>query len=366
MSQELEILRSRIDEIDSEILNLLNLRMSLAIQIGRTKAAQDKPTFDWQRERAILEKLSGLNTGPLRDSTLRAVFREIFSGSRSLQQALTVAYLGPPGTHTHEAALHYFGESIDYKPCGSLRMTFKELAVGRAHFAVVPIENSVEGSIRETLDLLLESNEKICGELGREIRHSLANQSGEIEDVKRVMSHPQALAQCREWLFSHLPDAGLEETLSTARATERALKDMEVAAVAGEKAATSMGLRVIQRDIQDSPDNVTKFLVLGQTSAPPSGNDRTSLVFWVKNRPGALSEILEIIAGFGIDLTKIESRPQKGSSAWEYAFFVDLMGHYEDSTIKACLTDMEKKAIRIKILGSYPIEDRAQRFPNHD
>lgn len=357
MSEQLEVLRSRIDEIDLEILNLLNRRMSLAVQIGREKTAQEKPTTDWQRERAILERLMSRNTGPLSETTLRAIFREIFSGSCSLQQTLTVAYLGPPGTHTHEAALHYFGESTDFKPCASLRMTFKELAAGRAHFAVVPIENTVEGSIRETLDLLLESSEKICGESCREIRHSLANQSGLLKDVKRVMSHPQALAQCREWLSEHLPDVILEETLSTARAAERALKDREVAAVASEKAATLMGLRVIQRDIQDSSDNVTKFLILGQTSPPSSGNDRTSLVFWMRNRPGTLSEVLEIIARFGINLTKIESRPQRGSTAWEYAFFVDLVGHYQDPWVTKCVDEMEKKAVKIKILGSYPIED---------
>lgn len=363
MSEQLEILRSRIDEIDEEILNLLNHRMSLAVQIGRIKADEGKPVVDVHRENAVIEKLSGLNSGILPDSTLRAIFREIFSGSRSIQRKVNVAYLGPQGTHSHEAAVGYFGESTQYTPCHGLGMTFNQLASGRADFAVVPAENTVEGSVRETLDLLLQSQAKICGELCHEIRHCLASQSGRLQDVKRVVSHPQALAQCRAWLTSNLPCAMMEEAASTARAAERAAGDRELAAVAGERAAGFFGLQIIERDIQDSSDNITRFFVLSRTSPPPSGSDRTSLVFWVENRPGALAEVLQVIAGQGINVTKIESRPQRGPKAWEYAFFVDLIGHSEDPTVRKCLDEIEKKAVRMKIFGSYPIQDSLAVFP---
>jgi len=363
MSRELESIRSRIDEIDAEILKLLNRRMSLAVEIGNIKAVEDKPVIDWQREREILERLVNRNGGPLPDSALRGIFREIFSGSRSLQQKLNVAYLGPEGTHSHEAALRHFGESTRYTPCQDLAMTFDEVSSGRADFAVVPAENSAEGSVRESLDLLLQSNAKICGEFRHEIRHFLANQSGQLEDVKRVVSHPQALAQCRAWLSSHLPNAVLEETTSTARAAERATGDRDLAAVAGERAAGFFGLRIIHRDIQDRSDNITRFFVLGRTNSPPTGSDRTSLVFWVKNRPGALAEVLEVIAGHGINVTKIESRPQRGSKAWEYSFFVDLVGHCDDLSVSNCLDEMDKKAVRVKIFGSYPIQDSLALFP---
>jgi chorismate mutase/prephenate dehydratase len=353
--EKLEDLRARIDELDLQILDLLNKRMSLSQIIGRLKAAENQSALDLVREEEILRRLEALNSGPMLRVTLDAIYREIFSGSRALQSPLTIAYLGPPGTHTHNAALKRFGNSHSFLPCFTVKEIFEEISRTEADYGIVPVENSVEGSVRETLDALMTSEIQICGEIALPIRHALLNRSGRMEDIQTVSSHPQALAQCRQWLNRHLPKNTILETSSTGKAAERAQQNPETAAVAHEAVAEIIGLKVIKRNIQDMQDNITRFLVLGRGKPAATGNDRTSIIFWTKNRPGALFKILQAFAAREVNLSRIESRPDRGSVPWEYAFFVDLEGHRDEPKVSTCLKDIEGQGTVVKILGSYPI-----------
>jgi chorismate mutase/prephenate dehydratase len=336
---KLENLRGKIDELDLQILDLLNRRMTHSVAIGRLKASGNQNALDSVREEEILRRLKERNSGPILNQTLEAVYREIFSGSRALQAPLTIAYLGPPGTHTHNAALKRFGNSHLFLPCSTIREIFDEIGRTAADFGVVPVENSIEGSVRETLDALMSSEIGICGEIILHIRHSLVNLSGRIEDIRNVVSHPQALAQCRQWLTRRLPGVALQETSSTAKAAEMALQDRETAAVAGETIAEKLGLRVVSRDIQDTPENITRFLVLGRGKPAATGFDRTSIVFRHE-----------------INLSRIESRPDRGGIPWKYAFFVDLAGHRDEPRVVACLKETDNLGTMMKILGSYPVD----------
>ena len=245
-----------------------------------------------------------------------------------------------------------------------MREVFEELGRTAADFGVVPVENSIEGSVRETLDALMSSEIGICGEIVLHIRHALMSLSGRMEDIRTVVSHPQALAQCRQWLNRHLPGIALQETSSTAKAAEIALQNPETAAVASETIAKKLGLKVINRDIQDMPDNITRFLVLGREKPAATGDDRTSIVFWTEDTPGALFKILEIFARHEINLSRIESRPDRGGIPWKYAFFVDLAGHRDEPKVAACLKEIDSLRTMVKILGSYPIHSSAANtFP---
>jgi len=361
---KLENLRAKVDELDLQILDLLNRRMSLSLAIGRLKAAENQNALDVVREEEILRRLKAHSAGPILEETLEAVYREILSGSRALQLPLTIAYLGPPGTHTHDAALKRFGNSHSFLPCSSVREVFEELGRTAADFGVVPVENSIEGSVRETLDSLMSSEIGICGEIVLHIRHALMSLTGRIEDVRTVVSHPQALAQCRQWLNRRLPGIALQETSSTAKAAEIALQNPETAAVAAETLAKKLGLNVISRDIQDVPENITRFLVLGREKPVATGFDRTSLVFWTEDTPGALFKILKMFARHEINLSRIESRPDRGGIPWKYAFFVDLAGHRDEPRVASCLKEIDNLRTMVKILGSYPIDSSAANiFP---
>jgi len=353
-SKSIQDLRDEIDDIDRRVLELLNRRMSLSQGIGALKAEDGQDVVDTAREEEILQRLADGNAGPLPEKTLRAVYREIFSGSRSLQSPLTVAFLGPTGTYTHEAALERFGRSSSFLPCSTVGEVFEEVTQGGVRFGVVPVENSIEGSVRETLDRLMTSPSNVCGEISLRIRHALASLSGRIEDIRVVLSHPQALAQCRGWLSGRLPGITLEETSSTAHAAERALQDNATAAVASEKLALRMGLQIIRKGIQDKAENITRFLVLGDVKPAPTGNDKTALVFWTEDRPGSLFAIVEKFARYGINLSRIQSRPDRGDMAWKYAFFVDLEGHRDDPPVATCLKEIAGRGTKVKILGSFP------------
>ncbi len=350
-------LRNDIDSVDRDILDLLNRRMNLSQQIGTLKAVDSRDIVDTAREEEILRRLVGWNSGPLTEKTLRAVYREIFSGSRTLQYPLTVAFLGPSGTYTHEAALERFGRSASFLPCASVSEVFDEVGQGGVGFGVVPVENSIEGSVRETLDLLMTSPVNVCGEISLRIRHALVNLSGKIEDIRVIVSHPQALAQCRGWLSGRLPGIALQETASTASAIDRALEDQGVSAVANEKVAARKGLRVIRKGIQDKAENITRFFILGHPKPAPTGHDRTPVVFWTEDRPGALFGILEKFARHGVNLSRIQSRPDRSDMAWKYAFFVDLEGHRDDPPVAACLKELTGRQIKVKILGSFPVHE---------
>lgn len=352
---KIQELRNQIDDIDRQILDLLNERMTVSERIGDLKAEVGKDVIDTAREGSILQKLSSSNAGPLPEKTLRGIYREIFSGSRALQFPVTVAFLGPDGTYTHEAALERFGHSASYIPCSNVAEIFREVEQGGGRFGVVPVENSIEGSVRETLDQLMSSSVSACGEISLQISHALVNLSGKLEDIGKVVSHPQALAQCRQWLAARLPGIPLEEASSTSRAAEHAMEDPAVAAVANERVSIRLGLQPVRRGIQDRPENITRFLVLGSLKPPPTGKDKTSIVFWTEDRPGSLFKILEKFAEYKLNLSRILSRPDRGAMPWKYAFFVDLEGHRDDPGVATCLEQLATRDTMVKILGSFPI-----------
>ncbi|MBI4963737.1 MAG: prephenate dehydratase [Desulfomonile tiedjei] len=352
---DLENLRAQIDQLDREVLELLNRRMALSEAIGRLKAAQGQEVVDSDREEAILRDLVSLNSGLLPEKTLRAIYREIFSGSRALQMPLTVAFLGPAGTYCYDAAVEKFGHSASFIPCATVAEVFAEVNRGGVSFGVVPGENSIEGSVRETLDLLMTSSAGVCGEICLRISHALMNRSGLTEDIRAIVSHPQALAQCRQWLKGRFPGALLQESSSTAHAAEKAVEDGGVAAIANESLAARLGLKVIRRGIQDKVENITRFLILGDLKPMRTGNDKTSIVCWTEDRPGSLYRLLEKFAKYEVNLTRIESRPDRGAMPWKYAFLVDLEGHLDDPKIAECLQELSNRSALVKVLGSFPI-----------
>jgi len=346
-------LRQKIDAIDDQILELLNRRSALVIEVGRLKAKNGLPFFVPSRERAIYDRLAASNPGPFPSTAIRSVYREIISASLSLEQPLSVAYLGPKATFTQEAAIRQFGLSARFVPAKSIPAVFDEVLRGRADYGVVPVENSNEGIVSHTLDMFLDSDLKIYAEILLEVSQSLLSLSGRLEDVQKVVSHPHALAQCRNWLEEHFPDVPQMDVSSTARAAEMAMEDGGCAALASEMAATLYGLRVIQRKIEDNPNNFTRFLVISRTSPQASGHDKTSLMFAVRDAPGILCRMLEPFSKRHINLTKIESRPIK-KKAWEYVFFLDLEGHIGDPGIAAAVEELGSHCQFVKILGSYP------------
>lgn len=355
-NMDIDTLRAQIDEMDRSLLDLLNRRMTVSAEIGLLKNSQGRDVLDSDREDRIINQLVSSNPGPLPEKTLRAIYREIFSGSRSLQAPVKVAFLGPTGTYAHEAALERFGHSASFLPCGNVAEIFEVVEHGEATFGVVPIENSIEGSVRETLDLLMTSPLSACGEISLRITHSLLNLTGKMEDAQIVMSHWQALAQCRQWLTQNLPGIPVQESPSTARAAQKAREDATVAAIANERLGYELGLQVLRRGVQDRAENITRFLVLGTVKSRPTGKDRTSVVFWTEDRPGALFNILEKFAQQSINLSRIESRPdKKGSMPWKYAFFVDLEGHRDDPNVSACLQEIATRQTMVKIIGSFPV-----------
>ena len=347
-------LRRRIDRIDDQILRLLNRRARVVLDVAAHKARTNSRVYAPEREKSVLSRLVGQNGGPLPARLVRAIFREIISASRSLEERLTIAYLGPEATFCHLAARQQFGAAASYRSATTIGEVFHEVESERAHLGVVPVENSTEGPVAHTLDLLIASPLRICAEISLPVRHCLLARGAGIRSVKKVVAHPQALAQCRGWLADHLPGVPTEPESSNARAAERAGAEPGVAAIAAEAAAEVYGLTVLARAIQDEPGNLTRFLVIGsQDVAQPSGDDRTSLVFTVRDEVGILSHMLRPFATHGIDLIKIESRPYRGRP-WEYVFFLDLKGHREEKRVQKALAGVERRALNLKILGSYP------------
>jgi len=345
--------RSRINDLDNQILNLLNKRAEAALEIGDLKRRQELPAYAPEREAEILARLVARSDGPLTADAIRAIWREILSGCRALEHPLTVGYLGPPATFTHQAALQQFGASVEYRPARSIADVFDEVERGRAHFGVVPVENTTEGAVNVTLDRLIDTDAVITGELSLPIAQHLLSRAEGLADVKLVVSHPQALAQCRRWLADHLPDVPTQEMASTAAAAELAAGDAAVAAIASDLAARLYGVPVLRPRIEDNPHNATRFLVLGRHPAGPSGRDKTSILFVMRNQPGALHDILEPFARRGLNLTKIESRPAR-RPPWEYVIFVDFEGHRDTPVVASALAEIGDRALFLKVLGSYP------------
>ncbi|MBI3611486.1 MAG: prephenate dehydratase [Nitrospirae bacterium] len=346
-------LRRLIDRLDEQILSLLNKRARIVMQIGKLKKASLSDLHAPVREIEIYERLSRLNKGPFPNEALRAVFREIISASLSLEGPLKVAYLGPKATFTHLASLRQFGFSAAYVPVNSIKDVFSEVERGRADYGVVPIENSTEGVVNHTLDMFIDSPLKIVGEVMQEVSHHLMNKSGRIEDVKHLYSHPHAIAQCRVWLENHLSRIPTTEVYSTAKAAEVCNENPSAAAIASELAAQLYGLQIIQRRIEDNINNFTRFLVISQKSLGRTGRDKTSIMFTIRDRVGALHDMLKPFSEYGLNLTKIESRPSK-KKAWEYIFFVDLEGHQADEKVKSAVEALKEQCLFLKVLGSYP------------
>ena len=351
--KSVEALRKRIDALDEKILVLLNDRARIASEIGKLKKASQADLHAPIRELKVYDRLLSLNKGPFPDEAVRAVFREIMSASLALEGPLKVAYLGPKATFTHLACLRQFGFSATYISVNSIKEVFYEVERGRVEYGVVPIENSTEGVVNHTLDMFIDSPLKIIGEVLQEVSHHIMNQSGKMDDVKRLFSHPHAIAQCRVWLESNLAHIPMTEVSSTAKAAEYCVEDPSAAAIASELAAQLYGLQIIQRRVEDNINNYTRFLIISQRDLEQTGRDKTSIMFTIQDRVGALYDMLRPFADCGINLTKIESRPSK-KKAWEYIFFVDMGGHIEDEKVQLALKNLKGQSLFLKVLGSYP------------
>jgi chorismate mutase / prephenate dehydratase len=346
--------RARIDEIDRQLLRLLNQRAELSLQIGRAKRETGEPVHVPEREQGILDELDRLNPGPLPGGAIRAIWSEILSASRSLQRPFRVAYFGPQGTYTHMAAIRHFGSSAEFVPVRGIPDVFEEVERGRADVGVVPIENSSEGVVNHTLDGLIDSELLICGEASLEIHHNLLSRAGDLADVKRVFSHPQALAQCRGWLNRNIPDAEVVEMTSTSAAVEQTALDPTTAAIASELAGQLYRVPALRERIEDYANNVTRFLAVGRRAAGRTGRDKTSILFSIRDEVGTLHRILEPFASARLSLTKIESRPTR-RRPWEYVFFVDFEGHRDDPVTQGVLAAVRERCLFLKVLGSYPV-----------
>ena len=347
--------RREIDRIDDEIVRLLNERSRHVIDIGQLKKSLDTQAnlHTPAREAEILDRLCKHNEGPFPNESLRAVYREIMSGSLSLEGPLKVAYLGPRATFTHLACLQKFGSSAQYVPMTSIKEVFNEVERERADFGVVPIENSTEGVVNHTLDMFIDSNLQIYGEVLQEIAHHVLSKADSLEAVKKIYSHPHVIPQCRHWLETNLPDVPVAEVYSTARAAEICAEDASAAAIASELAGQMYGLKVLKAHIEDNLNNYTRFLILSRTAPERTGKEKTSIMLSVKDKVGALYELLRPFASHGVNLTKIESRPSR-RKAWEYIFFVDMEGHMEEAGVKRALGEVKARCLFLKILGSYP------------
>lgn len=347
--------RQRIDGIDREIQTLIGERARWAHQVGRAKGPL-KAAIDYyrpEREAQVLRQVVDRNDGPLSDEVLVRLFREIMSACLAQQEPLKIGFLGPEGTFSQQAVIKHFGHSAHGLPLASIEEVFQEVHAGNADFGVVPVENSGQGTIQSTLDMFLVSPLKICGEVELRVHQYLLSRSGRLEDVERVYSHPQSLAQCQSWLRQNAPKTERMAVSSNAEAARRARNADDAAAIAGSSAAHVYGLKVIAGPIEDRPDNTTRFLVVGRELFPPCGHDRTSILVYVKDQPGALFNILRPLADRGLSMNRIESRPAH-QGLWRYAFFIDFEGHIDDAPVRAALADLEAFASEVKVLGSYP------------
>jgi chorismate mutase/prephenate dehydratase len=331
---------------------LLNERADLVHEVGEIKKKDGLEIYAPEREEQLLQSLIAKSEGRLPEKSIRAIYREIMSAALALEQHLKIAYLGPEGTWTHQAALDKFGQSVDYVPQPSFTEVFDQVARRKADYGVVPIENSTEGAVSHTLDLFADSPLKICAQILLPIDNALMA-TGPREGITRLYSHPQVFGQCRGWLHANLPKAELVEVSSTTKAASIAAEEKNCGALGGKLAAELYGLTVLEESIQDRATNTTRFLVLSQNTCPPTGNDRTSIMFSVRDEPGSLFDALKPFYEFNINMSKIESRPSKRKD-WEYFFFVDILGHCEDPKLVTALRELEKHCSFVKILGSYP------------
>ncbi|MBK0394165.1 prephenate dehydratase [Ramlibacter algicola] len=360
MARTLAQLRADIDAVDRELLALLNKRATFANEVGEIKRAEGSPVFRPEREAQVINGLQAANAGPLKADNVATIWREIMSACRALEAPQRVAYLGPAGTFSEQAAVQFFGSSIEHVPCVSFDEVFQAASAGTADFGVVPVENSTEGVVTRSLDLLLTSPLHIVGEISLLVRHHLLRKDRSLEGIQAVLAHPQALAQCQGWLSKHLPEVERRAVASNAEGARLAAQHPEWAAIAGERAGSEFGLHIAAHAIQDDAFNRTRFAVLclPQVLAAPqaSGRDCVSLVVSVPNRPGAVHDLLVPLKQHGVSMTRFESRPAK-SGQWEYFFFIDVQGHPSQPHVAAALADLQRLAAFYKLLGTYPAGD---------
>jgi len=351
VSDELQRLRAEIDRLDEEMLQRLSRRAEIAHEIGRIKGGA--VVYRPEREAQVLRRIAALNPGPLKEATVRRIFREIMSACLALEQPLRIAYFGPEGTFTESAAKKHFGSAPQFMAIATIDEVFRAVEAGHVDYGVVPVENSTEGAVGRTLDLLLQMPIKICGEVMLRIHQHLLSKAARLAEVKRLYSHSQSLAQCHEWLNRNLPALPRVPVASNAEAARMAAEDAESCAIAGDAAAARYGLNLLARDIEDDPNNTTRFLVIGMHDAGPSGRDKTSIVCSAQNKAGAVYALLEPLARHGVSMSKFESRPAR-AGLWEYVFYVDVEGHQNDEQVVNAFAELRDRAAFVKVLGSYP------------
>jgi chorismate mutase/prephenate dehydratase len=355
-SKSLGSIRQRIDAIDNQVLALLKERLTCAKEIGRLKTKKSRAKWDPLRERQIFERLLRYNSGEFPEQALISIFREIITTCRISQKEVDVAYLGPEATFSHLAGVKSFGHSAVYRPMETIEDIFQEIEKGRVQYGIVPVENSIEGAVTSSLDSFMKYRTKICGEVLLEISHNLVNQSGDINDIKLVVSHSQPLAQCRQWLKKNLPTIPKQNVFSTGIAAQMAAQDPSVAAITSLLAIKTYQLQIVVKGVEDYRGNTTRFLIIGQQSPSKSGHDKTSLLLGLLDRPGALHDTLTVLAERGVNMTRIESRPVKGEPG-KYLFFIDVLGHMEDKIIQDACNKLKESCSFFEWLGSYPGAD---------
>ena len=348
----LEPLRRKIDTLDQQIVDLLNQRARVVVDIGKIKQASGAPIYAPDREKMVLEKIRQSNPGPLPDRCLEAGYRESMSGSFALERPLRIGYLGPAGTFSHAAAIRKFGSSVEYVPLSEIPSVFAEVSRGHIDHGLVPVENSIGGSIVDTLDAFLQSSARICAEVLINVHHNLLAKEP-WEKIRRIYSKPEVFAQCRNWLSAMAKDRDIQPAASTSKAAELAATEPGAAAIASAVACQIYNLNSLFENIEDNPDNVTRFFVIGRETARRSGDDKTAIMFTTAHKPGSLAEVLDVFRDNGINLTDIEKRPSKKVN-WEYYFFVDAVGHVDDEGMKKALEAAKAHCLQLTVLGSYP------------
>ena len=349
---DLASLRKQIDELDRQIVQLLNARAEVVVKVGQTKRDSGGEVYAPDREKAVLKRVTSLNSGPLPQRTLQAIYRELMSGSFALEKPLRVGYLGPQGSFSHVAAMQKFGASIEYLPLTDIRAVFEEVARGHADLGMAPIENSVGGGVIDTMDAFVNSDVHICAEVYIEVRHNLLANCA-LDEITKIASKPEIFAQCRNWLARAADSVELIPVASSAKAAEMASQQDNLAAIGATLAAELYDLKVIFANIEDAAANMTRFFVIGKTCPQPTGNDKTSLMFSTRHKSGALVEMLNVFAARGINMTRIDSRPSMRRN-WEYFFFVDCEGHSEDDNVRKALVEAREHCMELHVLGSYP------------
>ena len=348
----LEELRQRIDELDRQLVQLLNERARVVVEIGKLKNKTDKPVYAPDREKEIFTKIAEANKGPLPDRCLTAIWRELMSGSFVLERPLRIGYLGPGGSFSHSAALLKFGQSVEYEPLADIRSIFDEVSKGHCDLGLAPVENTMGGGVIETLDALIDSDVKVCAEVLMAIHHNLLGNCT-LDEIEKIYSKPEVFAQCRNWLSATFKDAQTIPVASTAKAAQMAANEPNTAAIGSRVAAELYGLKIICEGIEDIANNITRFLVISREDAKPTGEDKTAILFSTAHKAGALADVLDVFKRYDINLTNIESRPSR-KRQWEYYFFVDFLGHRTENHVREGLKEASKHCLQLSILGSFP------------